>query len=240
MIREAIQKIQDMVEATEPTFVVDGRTYNTKTGHMISPPRPEPVNVRTLRAVVDYVKGQCDKPVKDEHGPLIIHVVDANSVNVLGRFDVVNGGRARLLSAVWPDLVGTDMVNWKSQEEFLIGLRTRFVATPARDQLIKVASSVGQEDSAAWVDDGITQTVTAKTGQVLRERAELPPSVLLTGRRTFPEVDQPESEYVFRARKGPHFRLFESDGGAWEVDAILRIGVYLNVQLGGLGVTIIS
>ncbi len=55
--------------------------------------------------------------------------------------------------------------------------------------------------------------------------------------RTFMEIAQPESEFVFRARKAdslPHFALFEADGGAWRIEAMKRINAYLEEQLSGL------
>lgn len=52
--------------------------------------------------------------------------------------------------------------------------------------------------------------------------------------RTFMEIEQPESEFVFRARKAdslPHFALFEADGGAWRIEAMKRIKAYLEENL---------
>ncbi len=57
------------------------------------------------------------------------------------------------------------------------------------------------------------------------------------------EVEQPESKFVFRMRKGvdgPEAALFEADGGAWKIEAMKRIKEYLEGQLQGTDVKIIA
>ena len=75
-------------------------------------------------------------------------------------------------------------------------------------------------------DDGVTQSVTARVGIAKLGEAELPNPIRLTPIRTFPELDQPSSLFVLRVRSGaagsglPLAALFESDGGAWQNEAI--------------------
>lgn len=52
--------------------------------------------------------------------------------------------------------------------------------------------------------------------------------------RTFIEIEQPESEFLLRAKKGYEgieFALFEADGGAWKKEAIDNIAAYLKENL---------
>lgn len=66
------------------------------------------------------------------------------------------------------------------------------------------------------------------------ENVVIPPRVKLAPYRTFIEIEQPESEFVFRARKAddlPHFALFEADGGAWRIESMKRIKAYLENKL---------
>ena len=50
-------------------------------------------------------------------------------------------------------------------------------------------------------------------------------------RRTFPEIDQPESPYILRLREGPQAALFRADDQAWRVEAIASIGAWLQDRL---------
>jgi len=59
----------------------------------------------------------------------------------------------------------------------------------------------------------------------------VPNPVVLAPFRTFPEVIQPESKFIFRMQSGPQAALFEADGGAWRNEAMGRIKTYLEEQL---------
>ena len=49
--------------------------------------------------------------------------------------------------------------------------------------------------------------------------------------RTFIEVEQPESKFIFRMREGGACALFEADGGAWKLDAQNAVYEYLKDRL---------
>lgn len=90
-------------------------------------------------------------------------------------------------------------------------------------------------------DDGISQAATIKTGVATVEDVKIPNPVVLIPRRTFVEVEQPESQFVFRMQSGPTCALFEADGGAWRNEAMLNIKKYLEANLKDIdGITIIS
>ncbi|MDF9627266.1 hypothetical protein P5775_32030, partial [Bacillus cereus] len=80
-------------------------------------------------------------------------------------------------------------------------------------------------------DDGVSQAVTVKTGVASRGNAKVPNPVQLSPYRTFVEVKQPESKFVFRMREGARCGLFEADGGAWKLEAMNNIKEYLNEAL---------
>lgn len=70
-----------------------------------------------------------------------------------------------------------------------------------------------------------------KTGVTKKENAIIPNPVRLIPYRTFLEVEQPESEFVFRITEGrggaPTFKLVAADGGRWEAVAIDNVKSYL-------------
>lgn len=69
------------------------------------------------------------------------------------------------------------------------------------------------------------------------EQVDVPNQVKLQPFRTFAEVKQPESEFVFRLKKSGeniYAGIFEADGGAWKLEAIKRIKGYLEKELSGM------
>ena len=62
--------------------------------------------------------------------------------------------------------------------------------------------------------------------------------------RTFPEVEQPMSKFIFRMRERRdetiESALYEADGGAWRNEARKNICGYLREKLKDTGITVIS
>ena len=91
------------------------------------------------------------------------------------------------------------------------------------------------EDSTVsqYSDDGISQKATIKTGIASKGDALVPNPVKLRPYRTFHEVQQPMSEFIFRMKSDDSVKcaLFEADGGAWENVAMRNIKDYLEVEL---------
>ena len=69
--------------------------------------------------------------------------------------------------------------------------------------------------------DGVASLAQAKT----------PNPVTLRPYRTFNEVAQPASQFVFRINKSANLALFEADGGKWKLEAVERIANYLKNEL---------
>lgn len=70
-----------------------------------------------------------------------------------------------------------------------------------------------------------------------KEDVIVPNPVTLRPYRTFLEVEQPESKFIFRIREGsdgqPMFKLVEADGGLWKYEAVDAIKKYLTENLPG-------
>src|SRR5690606_26037278 len=110
-------------------------------------------------------------------------------------------------------------------------LQSAFVKNDDRDVILKVVGNVKEEDVKTYGDDGVSQSVTAKVGVATVGQVEVPNPVSLKPYRTFAEVEQPESEFIFRMKNGPRCSLFEADGGAWKLQAISNIKSYLSAAL---------
>jgi hypothetical protein len=100
-----------------------------------------------------------------------------------------------------------------------------------------VAGRIVCEDKAELHDDGVAQAATISRGIRKESGIILPNPVLLRPVRTFTEVEQPESRFVFRMRPEPvSLSLHEADMGAWEMVAKEKIRQYLVEQLPGVPV----
>lgn len=187
------------------------------------------LQVHTLTAVVDYIKKTGERSGKQ----LIVQVIDENRVEVLGKLDGFGNRETLLISkALHPNY---QYGRWLGQEEFMIALQSQFVGKEDRDLLMKLVGNLKDKESKTLVDDGVTQIATAQTGVASVSEVKVPNPVLLQPYRTFLEVDQPASQFVFRLHEGPTIGLFEADGSQWRNEAIANVAAYLNDQLNPTG-----
>jgi hypothetical protein len=120
-------------------------------------------------------------------------------------------------------------------ESFIIGLMAFFVPNDDREKVLKIASNVTNEAVVTAADDGVSQQLGVKQKVHLQGHENIR-TVKLRPYRTFREVEQPESEFILRARQDgegsvPKLALFEADGGKWKIDAIETVARYLRTSL---------
>ncbi|VTS32597.1 phage protein [Streptococcus pseudoporcinus] len=75
------------------------------------------------------------------------------------------------------------------------------------------------------------KTATIKQGVASLVKAKAPNPVTLRPYRTFAEVEQPASQFIFRINQRAEMALFEADGGKWRLDAINNIANFLKEEL---------
>lgn len=184
-----------------------------------------PMMINTLTGLVDYVKAELER----KEQPLFLHVVDEENV-VLRSTLLSNGERETLVtaSAIVPRF---SYGRFLDTEELVIAFQSIFTKTPDRDTLLKVVGCVKEENIRETGDDGFSQAVTIKTGIASSNDVLVPNPVSLAPFRTFLEVEQPASDFIFRMKDGPVGAIFEADGGAWRNLAITNVRDYLAKQL---------
>ena len=99
--------------------------------------------------------------------------------------------------------------------------------------IMQVAGNIKSGTTANYSDDGVSQKTTIKSGVELAD-VIVPNPVKLRPYRTFAEIEQPESSYVFRIKdseRGPAFKLVEADGGLWKNATMKKIKEYLEFEL---------
>lgn len=220
MNKEALQYLIEKLAPVE-TFKHDGIEYTSKPVYKISEVSPEAFATKSLAGIVQLIMKE-HKHYRLNN--LIIHVEEPTNVEVYSvlREDL---GRFQLYSAV-ADLPGQRLGQYMDLEEAIIRLKSTFVQTETRDELIKLLGNIKEENVRTSSDDGISQTVAAKTGIATISNVTLPPIIKLAPYRTFIEVEQPEGEFLLRLRNGPSAALFEADGGAWKIQARKNIKEY--------------
>lgn len=156
---------------------------------------------------------------------LFIQVVDHKTVKAFTTLDHKN---RRCLPYVC--VCGGSRANFDTfsgYEEFVINLRANFVPTDDATDVIKMIANIVNCDNQEMTDDGVSQSVRTQRGTQIGTK-EVKSIIKLAPFRTFPEVAQPTSEFLFRIKdNGTRFGLFEADGGRWKLEAKNNIAEFI-------------
>ncbi len=230
--------MHDVLALAEPKEItLDGRPYTTGKVHPVLNPTPDTLRVSTLTAVKDYLHSNRDNLAIET---LIVHVAGPTKVRVLSTLlgDFEQRACHLVAEPMLPDY-GRALDNWWASEDFIPLLQSLFLETPHQKALLRLLGSVRIDNGADLKDDGMTQTVTIKTGAAFMESAEIPNPVTLKPYCTFPDVEQPNRLFTFRMKDNASCRLIEADGGAWKQVAALSVKDWLEETLPE-GVTVIA
>lgn len=194
-------------------------------------PAVETLEVSNLTSIIQYLKSDIDVLEDWLSSKVLIQVVDPWEVRVLSPIMTDDYTRDELIraTAVLPNNIIYD--RFIDTERFNIMLQSSFVDNDDKKLLLKFTGLIQEEAVKKTGDDGVSQAVTIKTGVASVGNAVVPNPVLLAPYRTFPEIEQPESRFIFRMQEGPNAALYEADGGMWKNIAMRRIQDYLVEQL---------
>lgn len=231
MIKEALQYIVGLKEPIVQDIHDD--VYSDKELYRIDKyiPTASAIEMNTLSSLVDYIKNRIDTMPDN----MIIHVVSPEEVKL---FSCLNDNRRReylvYVKAQVPEFRYESFID---HETFCINVQAKFLDDPKTDKaiLLQFAGTVEQGSVAEYGDDGVTQKATVRTGIASKTDAVVPNPVKLRPYRTFVEVEQPVSEFIFRMKQdkydGINCAIFEADGGAWKNAAMKSIKEYLEFEL---------
>lgn len=224
--KEALEYLVDLGMERDPIIQLEQGTFSRENLKRVNDPVATTLKVSTLTGLVDYIKANVD----ELKGELLIQVKSHDEVRL---FSKLNKDRDRELyiqaEAILPNNIRYN--SFIDTENFNIMLQSSFVDTGDKAVLLKYTGLVQDEAVKSTGDDGVSQQVTVKTGVASVGQAIVPNPVSLAPYRTFPEVEQPISKFIFRMQSGPRAALFEADGGAWRNQAILNIKNYLEKEL---------
>ena len=226
MIKEALEYIVGL--KTPVITEIDGNTYSDKPLNRISyVPYAKTIGMKTLTSLVEYIKANIDSMSEK----MIVHVISPTEVHLYSSLDADR--KREYLVEVNAELPDFRFGSFIDHENFVIALQSKFVPNEDRDLVLKFAGTVEDGTVAEYGDDGVTQKATSKTGVASKADAVVPNPVNLIPYRTFLEVQQPASDFIFRMKSscGVQCAIFEADGGAWKNEAMSRIKNYLALEL---------
>lgn len=243
----AVKAIADLAQQAALETVAIGDTFYSALP-LLDPRRPEPepkpLDVETLSGFVGYIKAGRDFDRADAlvvvEEPGMVRLV----TNLTGRFQQ----RFCYAIAVAPNRLALGSSEFRfgtffGLEVLIIAVQSVFQDAADRSKVLQLLGTVKDEAVKTSADDGVTQTVTARSGIAVVSEIKVPNPVTLAPFRTFAEIEQPSSPFVFRMRKGdtgPQAALFEADGGGWKSKAKASIVAYLNKELTGTNILVIA
>ncbi|MEA4933680.1 MAG: hypothetical protein VB071_08935, partial [Lawsonibacter sp.] len=186
MLKEFAQYLQSLKD--NQTYDIHGDVYSDKELVRIAPhvAHPSRIGVTGLDSVVKLVKNELDM---FDNLPLFIRVDGARKVSVFSTYDD-ELDRDSLYEATCdvPDF----REGFRDYEQAVIELRSKFAPGEGVNYLLDLLSRVSKENGVTTNDNGVSQTVEARTGVSLKQMVAVKPRVSLCPYRTFLEVAQPE------------------------------------------------
>lgn len=246
MIKEAIEKVVALAVPTvrdgKPGYVLSDRALNeydtrkAQADHV--PVSTLSALVSTLSALVDLITAKLnDLDSKNA----FIRVAGFDEVKLQARIADDFGRRDLHVVVNLPKAGGFAFGQFQDQESFLIGVMANFTDKGDREYVLNLASKITAERVVTAEDNGVAQTVGLKKGAALKTTEMVKQRVTLAPFRTFREVEQPASEFIFRVRQGeeggiPQLALFEADGGKWKLDAAAAVRDWFKGKVGDIPV----
>lgn len=231
MTGDAVANIAGYAErAAAQTVTIDGREYSTVALHDPRKPKPQPTPfvLSTLSGLAGYIDSAFDSTPVEE---MLLHVESPTEVALVGPlYGEFKQRDVYARAEIEPAADSFTFGRWYETEELIIAVQSLFDAGGDRPRLLQLLGNIRDDAIRTSSDDGITQTVTARIGVAPVDNVQAPNPVVLAPFRTFTEVEQPASPFVFRLRKGQNGvqgALFEADGGAWRHEAVRSIQGWL-------------
>mgnify|MGYP007101878546 CR=1 FL=1 len=237
--------VDRLLELAEPhIFKMDNgdEFVDKKVTRMPKEIRAEPVRVSSLTGLVEYIM-RFERDLSKEAG-YFVQVMGPTMVRLVSGLD---GDREReVLAEAVADVPQIPFGKFVSNEQMIIIMQSMFTETPAdrlnpvtdRDLVLKFAGTVVNGSVKEYGDDGITQKATIRDGIASKSEAIVPNPCTLRPFRTFQEIEQPASLFIFRMKEDGsggeiYSALFEADGGAWKYTARESIALWLQSALDG-------
>jgi hypothetical protein len=215
----------------------DGRHYTRQEIKPVNEPLVTALQISTLQSLIELLSEDFGGHGFEGFDPAtnVIHVMSEKQVQVVSAQSNAWKNREILVNCLLTEVLQFPFGQFLTQDKFIIGLLSSFTNDGDRDDLARLAGAAKAEAVTLSHDDGIAQEITVKGGAHLVDKVAAKNLVQLAPYRTFRDVAQPISQFLFRVQQSgenmPTFALFESDGGKWKLDAIASIAAKLSAGL---------
>ena len=225
MLKAFVNRIAEM--AVAQTFEIEGSVYSTKSLTHVDnmKRRPKSIEVTGLDSICKLVRNESKHIGKK----LFVQVKNFKEVAVFTTLDD-DEERFRLYTCV-ADTPNVTTGSYMPYEKAIIELRSLYIPNDDHTYLLNLISSVSSESRVTSTDNGVTQSVEAKSGIALNSMVKVKPRVTLRPFRTFVEVEQPESDFLLRISERGEIGVYPADGGVWKLEATRNIAGYFEEAL---------
>lgn len=230
LTKEFVEKIEELIDRDKIVTDSFGREYSPLQLYRLGEPQRTEIDVSTLTGFSEYINDVHQDDIKPGD---FIHIAGPSLVCFMGAPDSYE--KRTTYSVGRPEGNSFRFGSYYSVEEFIIAIQVHFVQDKTTAKLMQIVGNIVDNKIAAYSDDGVSQSVTAKIGITRVESVALPNPVKLAPYRTFPELDQPYSPYVFRMQqKGdapPVCALFSVGDVRWQLEATEKIKGWLSAAI---------
>lgn len=202
------------------------------------PDQPATLIINSLQGLVDYIQANRDRLSGEE---CFVHVLSPTSVRVVSGLQE-RAARFTYIEAKANDLFAELVEHPMPLLDANIALQARVADGFDRDKVLKLLGNIRDQAELKVDDDGVTQAIGTRAGIALSDESKVPNPVTLAPYRTFREIDQPESPFIFRLHrsgsldKAPTASFHDADGGKWELRAVEEIASWLTGKVGDFAV----
>jgi hypothetical protein len=228
---EFVEKLEDLVKKASiienPTVVIGKKEYWLKDQKEVSPEiHQKNLTVNSMQALADYIEYGCEGIAKDK---LFIHVVSPERIEL---YQKVTDEKIRpcLMSVIIdPEFESFRFGQYMESEDFTIGLQSLFEESNDLPKALIKASSICAQ-VAIKKDDKHGATNMSVSNEIKSGDDEI--VFNLRPYRTFREIKQPLSTFVFRIQaKSLDCKLVAADGGSWRIKARDEIKKWLSEKI---------
>lgn len=228
--KSAIEKIEQLTKDSIQPTELNGVHYIAGTSELMYPPLADAVEVLSLQSLVDIYPTLEDQLIFHVESPTKVCIMSSKFNNYKQREYLASANITKHVNSSF------EFDRGYSLEKFIIAVQTGFIRTENLQLLIDKVSKVSIGEEGTIEDDGITQTVTAKAGVALMTQVALPNPVRLKAFKTFPEIDTPEEDFIFRVSKDGRqasFKLIQSKSMQWELETCEKIKEWIKGKIAG-------
>jgi len=226
----AIKEIKEIIESAQPSLKIGKDEYIRGGFKKVTPPRIEgSTALPTLEGLVRFAK------LKSKY-PRTVCVVSPKAIAVT-EFDEENQKDITVAECTL-DLEEFRYNQYMPMDAFRINLLTKFVESKDREALIRYISKITEKSETRLEDDGVTINTTIEVGTsgASMELQSFSSELNLKPRRTFPDIDQPETKLLFRMKSKNEMALFDFSDGTWINQACADLHTFMSEKLEGMAV----